>query len=557
MHELETATTFMLRLLQLLGATLAIFLLASVLGGILRSTWRVARMEDTLVLPFHGGESARTLNRTLAEQLTLAERYIRTILKSQFRDPGRSGSLVPAGSLDVGPFGSPIAEFVATLDIAKDDRFIVDDNANLALDPIQVAGISFSPTALLTLAYQLRSRLAKRTIRGSHVETGATSRIVIKVNGAILAGDAQSRGVITDDAAHRGQGYMLDPIVGPSSALLTLVEDAAFRIVKARIGLLTGSNSWKAYVAFCDAYDSHTGYLESGDPSTRESAVDLYRSAVEADPRYPRASYNLASLLYDRYTLESNKEALDLFHRATRSEEVEIRAMAYAGVTFACCQNVHRFELDIHEWVPQAAMASNRAKKILDIAETRMAQAWFLQVTKRYEGAVTAYLSVQEIDDGREPANTLIKSFALNNAGYIRMMHYGDLATAEMWLQTARKIRPNKNIHAVLGEIFRRKGDFKEAIASYEEALALDPHYVNGLNELGMVYLALATRSRNDPAASRGWLTQAFDLHRQALSLLSDPGQRDVVRERFDAFRRSERWSDEDVAPLSDREEGR
>ena len=547
MNELEQATTLALQVLKLIGAILAIILVMAVLLGIVRSTWRVARMKDTLVLPFYGGESAGAINRILAEQLTIAERYVRGILKTQLQGAGTLEAGVPATSLDVGPFGSPVAEFVATLDIAEDDQFIVEDNANLALDSIEVAGVSFSPTALLGVAYQLRSRLAKRTICGSHLERGDTTRIVVSVNDAGLSADAGARGVITGGAMRRYQGYMFDPLVGPSSSTLTLVENAAFRIVKARIGLMSGTNSWNAYVAFSDAYNNHTSYLESGDPSNREAAVDLYQSALAADPMYPRASYNLASLLYDRYTLESNQVAIDLFRRATRSSEAEIRAMAYAGVTFACCQNVDRFKLGSDEWVPQAAMASNRAAKILDIAETRMARAWFLQITKRYEEAVAAYLAVLEINDGREPANMLIRSFALNNAGWICMAQLGDLTGAERLVQQARSIRPNKNIYAVLGELYRRQRKYEAAIASYEDALALDPYYVNGLNELAMVYLAKAVGDREDPSASSSELARAFDLHHEALSLLSDPGQRAAVGQRFDAFRRSEGLSDDDV----------
>jgi hypothetical protein len=88
MSRLASLSADALIALEFLGIVLALLLVIAVLGGILRSIWRVTFGGTTLVLPFSGGDAASAINIVLAEQLDRVER--------QFLDTNRTVSELAA-----------------------------------------------------------------------------------------------------------------------------------------------------------------------------------------------------------------------------------------------------------------------------------------------------------------------------------------------------------------------------------------------------------------------------------------------------------------------------
>jgi tetratricopeptide (TPR) repeat protein len=554
MSRLDSIVKALLHILELLGLVLAIIVVLIVLIGIVRSIWRVTRKEDTLVLPFAGGEPAIPVNRILSEQLSIVEERVRMILEERQKEAAnRDGSDSPK-AIDVGPLSRPLPEFDAkSANTSKINRFIAEVDTNRPISPVSIGGISFSPESLFAVSNLIRSHVARRTIRGSLDVFGDTSRLAVNVHDAPrLLGKGEASGRQRDAKANENsreaRPITVEPVIGQSTRILDLVNDAAFRVVKARLGLTAGTDTWAAYTAFARAYTDHRAFLRSGDTARRDAAIEFYKKAVEADWAYGRAHYNLANLLYDKYSLEANMLAIDHFLVASTSGDKEGRALGYAGLTMAYGQNIQRFRLEPKaEWLIRASSASKNAIRLKDLAETRFAKAWFLQVSERYKEAVDGYKAVLEINDDREETNLEVRSFALNNAGWLYMKRLNDLAKAKESLEEARQLRPNKMIYVNLGELNKLYGNFKAAVDYYERALDLDPLYVNGINELGMVYLAMARAVSEDTEQVRELLSRAYAYHREALAIVSDEDQRNRIHYDFESSRKSSGWSQNDV----------
>ena len=207
------------------------------------------------------------------------------------------------------------------------------------------------------------------------------------------------------------------------------------------------------------------------------------------------------------------------------------------------------------EWLVRASGASKRATQLRDVPETRFARAWFLQVSERYDEAIAAYRAVASAAERDDVTAIQVASFALNNTGWILMDRLDDPARARESLAQALALRPNKMIHANLGELGRRAEDFPRAIQMYEAALDLDPLYVNGLNELGIVYLSSAAgaSSEGQPSARRASIERAYSYHSEALSLVAEPEQQDRLADRFDQARRASGLSDDEVRTEAER----
>jgi tetratricopeptide (TPR) repeat protein len=129
-----------------------------------------------------------------------------------------------------------------------------------------------------------------------------------------------------------------------------------------------------------------------------------------------------------------------------------------------------------------------------------------------------------------------MKSFARNNQAYILLNHIGDMERAKSILEDAEALYPNKMIYANLGDIYRRKGEYDQALDCYAKARSLDPAYANGLNETAVVYLSKAAAEVN-PERRAKLIATARIWHQRALSVVTkeNKNQARQIRDTFEA----------------------
>lgn len=521
MNRLSSLSADALTALEFLGIVLALLLVVGVLGGILRSIWRTTFGETTLVLPFSGGEVASAINIVLAGQLGRVE--------GQFLETNTTVAQLAATFSASDSVSLPLrVRPDQTLDEKASKYLAGEPISSVPVGSISLAGVSISPDTIFALSYRLRGLTARRTVRGNVTEFADTIRLSATFT---HKGVRPLRG---DDGSPRRQSdtIVLVRQIQHRQELLGTIDDLAFCIVKKRIGFDSEAHTWSAYKLFSEGYVYNLQFLRTGSIDWREKAVVAYRRAVELDPEYRLAHYNLGNLLYNRYDQGANAEAIDQFQIAELTTDPDLRALALAGRALAYCQNVHRFGLGTDPWVRLAAEASEAGLNMNEnLPETRLARAFAYQVADDYSVAIREYEQAASLQ-GDALTVRQIRSFADNNRAWLYLTKFGQLDTARAILINAAKLYPNKMIYANLGDIERRQGNLPAAVDAYMNALRLDPSYTNAYNEAGMVYLAFAKAAETVGDCAK-FLAEADRWHQRALSTVSSDAEQqraEVIR---------------------------
>jgi tetratricopeptide (TPR) repeat protein len=300
------------------------------------------------------------------------------------------------------------------------------------------------------------------------------------------------------------------------------------------------AQSWKACDEFLRAYVLHLRHYVSGSAVDRERALERYRAALHQQPDYTRAAYNCATLLYNRYLPDANREAITLFAAATASDDVHDRALAFAGLTMAYGQAVHRFGNNDDDLVSKALRASEDAIGLApDLEEALFAQAWAHQVREAWDEAISAYEKVMESETPSPPGRRIV-SAARNNTAWILLHNNPDqptLARAERLLWDALSLYPSKTACANLAEIARRCRRHGDALKLLRLALELDPTYVNGWNEQACLKVEMAALSaaQGDGSAEQRFLAEATAHHARAVALAQNDGYAATLTMAFNA----------------------
>jgi tetratricopeptide (TPR) repeat protein len=387
----------------------------------------------------------------------------------------------------------------------------------------------------VTLLNKLRGAVARQRIAGTLHEFGATVSLDTRFRLARAIGEVKVRRRLDSD-----------------DEFFDAVDDLSFELAKRRIAVTasiedfgTEANTWKGYRSFLAAHGSHLTFIRTGRAMEREDAIRCYEAAIEAEPGYALAHYNLATLLYNRYTSADNSNAIDHFRRAAEAPSDRIRALALAGLAMAYSQNVHRFGQPTEPWAFWAHVASERAIELEpDLEETRLARAWANQVLGDMEEAVSWYERAADAPNHTAKARQL-QSFALCNAGWICLNHLDQEPRAEELLQKSLRLYDNKVTHANLGEIYKRRQEFESAKREFEAAISIDPRYVNALNEFGMLYIRWASEGSEETRAVEGGasangasttdelLAEARTWHERAIAVLNDNEGQSRLHELF------------------------
>lgn len=531
MGSAQEVTKIILGWLELVVAVAALALLLALLVSLARSTLRALFGSVTFVYPFIGTDPASTVSTILTHRLGEVEREYLDLGK---RLRTKIASFEAGQQIQKAAGGARADAFVAE----RTHTFVKDNPMQgLPVQSIGLLGVTVSPAALLSLVYSVRRALAPRGVRGTVHAAGATVRITPEV--------VKSRS---------SSSFCLSK-VGPAEKLLDLIDDVAFDIVRHRIQEYTPqdvargvedphADTWAGYREFQQGYLDHLEFLKTGRQKARESAVDHYRDAIAYESDHHLAHYNLGLLLYARYTAVDNLEAIRHFETACGCEKAEIRALALAAKTWAYGQQVHRYgqTASPEPWVARADHASQEALRAVEelpeahrpLAEVYFARGWAFQIRGDVSAALIWYQRTADLPSVDHPVEQQmqmrIKSFALTNAGWLTMSRRGDLQAAESLFRTALAAnRFNQMTHANLGEVHARRGDYASAIADYHEALEVEPLYYKAMNELALVYLAMAHQAADagDQSKVEQCVADAKHWHGKALWLLPDDSEAD------------------------------
>jgi len=505
-------------LLEVIGAGLALLAVILLAAVIVRSIGRAVWGRATLVLPFRGADkTGLCLNEILAQQLGEIEKAWQALSRQvrEAQDSAKAGNL--AMLVDLGR-----SEPDAFLDSQQELLILSDPMEGQAIGSIGFGSFSVSPDSLFSLSYKTRTLLARRTIRGGIDQVGNTVRLST---------------TLTTDRDGPTTMVLVRSIERPDQ-LLELVDDMAFEIVKRRWGLLSEAKTWRGYRAFMEGYTHHIRYIRTGNTVEREAAIEKYRQSVTIEPGYALAHYNLGTLLYNRFTATDNDRAIEHLRKAAEISEATLKALSLGVLSRAYCQQVHRYGHEKMPWMAWAEEASTMAVQLgPDLEETWLAHGFALQFLGKPREAIEAYWRVMALP-GDSPEELRLKSSAENNRAYIAMTEFNDLKEAEVLFKHALALDPhNKFSYANLGEIYKRQKNYSAALVALEQAVRLDPRYINGTNELGMLYIAMAADARDTGKQKEmeEALKTALRWHERALAIVPEEEERHraELRKRF------------------------
>jgi|GEM_PF-5581840 len=504
--------------LEVIGAILALLAVILLTAMIFRSIGRAVLGRATLVLPFRGADKiGLCLNEIVAQQLG----EIEAAWQGLSRQVREAQALAKAGNtamlVDLGR-----SEPDTVLEPQHEILILDDPMQGQAIGPIGFGPFSFSPDSLFALSYRIRTLLARRTIQGGIDQVGTTVRFST---------------TLTTDPGKPTTMVLVRSIERPDQ-LFDLVDDMAFEIVKRRWGLVSEANTWRGYRIFIDGYTHHIRYIRNGNTAEREAAIERYQQSVTIEPDYALAHYNLGTLLYNRFTATDNDRAITHLRKAVDASEGTLKALALGVLTRAYCQQVHRYGHEKMPWMSWAEEASERAVQLdSNLEEAWLARGFALQFLGKPREAIEAYWRVMSLP-GDSPEELRFKSSAENNRAYIAMTEFNDLKEAEVLFKHALALDPhNKFCYANLGEIYKRQKNYSAALVAFEQAIRLDPRYINGTNELGMLYIAMAADARDSGRRKEAEeaLKTARQWHDRALSLVpeEETRHRAELRRRF------------------------
>ena len=466
---------------------LVLFALAA--ASLVLATYRVAVRGRVLVLPFGGNDARRVeltdllvrrMTRMEHDWVTLTERIVATrdhvndlaVVDAEMQESGSplfEGRAVRVALASEAPGVSGAAPRTSGDEVIKEVFELggVGAIGNADLGVISLAGVSFSRRDVLALLRAAPGVFARRVLRGA---------ILNVAHGALVSVEYQERGFLRHNRINANVEVTDDQWV-------PAIEQLAFDVERERVDHLLDkrqrrrwragpqesmtvrrgvveARSWSSCESFLRGYVSHLEHYRYGRATDRDEALAYYEAALDAQQGYPRAAYNRATLLYNRYLPLDNEKAIVGFTEATGTDEVALRALAFAGVAMARCQAIQRFDRSREEHRDLASDAATAAKELRpDLEEALFADAWICQVDGEWDEAIGRYRAVGDLP-GRGAPERRIQSFALNNAAWI-MLNKLDGTTerrgeAERLLWRAQALYPNKAAYTNLGQIARK-----------------------------------------------------------------------------------------------------
>jgi len=270
-----------------------------------------------------------------------------------------------------------------------------------------------------------------------------------------------------------------------------------------------------------NASDAHTYYVEGNRlcGSQPRAAIQAYRNAIQADPNYFEAHFNLANELFKQNNFD---EATTYYERSQQLNPDCPQAFFNCGLCYAQKQDYHR-AIELYKkaiqlqrgytkaWInlgnayrkisansPEALDAFEEALKLepnnfdihLDLGRVYVDQCNFEQAEYHFKKAL-----------GLRPQHV---HAILDYANMLNIVNRTEEAIEEY--QKILKLHPG-TIAALYNVAYSLKklGRLDEAIAIYQEIIERDPNYVEGHFGLGLAYLMKGEFHKGWPGYEWRW----------------------------------------------------
>lgn len=251
----------------------------------------------------------------------------------------------------------------------------------------------------------------------------------------------------------------------------------------------------KAYYNLAGAFEEQNKY---------DKAVQAYKKSISLEPENPQAHNNLGNVYKD---LEKYTDAIHSYEQALRNQPDYIEAYYSLGSTL---QDIGKLDeaIEYFKKVLQLKPSFNEINNILGniFKELRM----FEEAIQSYEKAIAINpnffevyynlgITFQDMNEFNNAVKNYKKSIevkedypeAHNNLGvaYKELKEYDSAIKS---YQRAISHRPDyADAHNNLGTAFKELGYIENAIKSYEEALSIIPDFADAHFNLGMIYMDL------------------------------------------------------------------
>ncbi len=349
------------------------------------------------------------------------------------------------------------------------------EKKNLAVLPFEVVGEDPGARAFAQgLAETLTGKLAQLTdnyplqvappseIRSQKVNSAEQARVGLGAN-LVLEGSLQRSGSQVRVTYHlvdtRTRQQLRADTVTAQAGDPFAVEDRVVQSVLRSLDLELGSKDRRAMEArgtsepaAYDYYLRGRGYLmEYQKPENVDSAIEVFKRALERDPKYTLAYAGLGESYWHKYQFT---------HAA--------------------------------EWMTRALEACQKAAAL---GEGAICLGYVYNETGKHEQAVSEFQRALGIDPTSDDAYRGL-GFAYE--------HLGKTADAEQTFRRAITVRPQYWAgHNWLGTFLFRQGRFQEASSMFQQVTALAPDSFRGYQNLGGAYTALGRFDLAVPALER------------------------------------------------------
>ena len=471
MNDIEVTLAESLQILALLGVVLA--LTATFVGvlTILRSTWRVTFGRGTLVLPFGDSENGPGISEILAEQLDAVEHEWQRLSLEVKKEEGLVRSR--ANLIDLGPRARAlrscaICSMTARISTSLLSRWTARRSSRSPTPGSASPGDDLQPVLPLS-----RERRQAQRPRSLH-RFGATARLSALFVIASSRGASAARS--TPASARRSSDEEQAIIIvrdAEDGGILDLIDDLAFLITKARLEFTSEAERWSAYRASCRAMPNTCASCGPGRSSYRDRAMERYGIAIEAQPGYLLARYNLETCCTTgtrRRTTPgpSNNSAL-LLSRPMRSSGHSPSPGSPSPMP-RMSQGSASGRTHGSGWPRRRAVKPSRShppsKRPASLGRSRTRSPGTSTRDRRVcpHSRPARQLTDRTADEVLRPEQPRIP----------HMTEKGDLEAAERFFNDALERFQNKMAHANLGEIHKRRGEFDLALEEYGKARELD-----------------------------------------------------------------------------------
>ncbi len=255
------------------------------------------------------------------------------------------------------------------------------------------------------------------------------------------------------------------------AAALQQVRDPLFLSNYGMLNARSGRHA-RAVELYQEAVDLQPSYAEAwfnlgvsrAEQGDRTQAIAAYRKAIAIRPEYTRALFNLLALLHANGEVAAADGIVQQLQRMGAVSGQQGADLALALQRVGGAGNLHR---------AQEILTQSLARNPADI-ETAIVLARLLDETAQHGESLRVYRRLIELQPGRVDLELGLAECLVRN---------GMLAESRLRVQQLPgEMQDDPAARVILGDISRFEGDFAAALVQYESALSRDPSCVGALH---------------------------------------------------------------------------